>query len=150
MFSEGLIAAKSEALVLAARNDDAVLAATEQRDKFIGTVLPSDHDDPQRSPRQRITQRAADVTEYIRKRISEIPLNLRQEPYDFVFHVLYKEVGEKDLYNTFTRIREIGSTAYNASETSIQVSDANSYDDVCTIFLSSFDRIFNSWKKSLN
>lgn len=145
LFSAELIAAKDEALILAARSESTVLPATERRDEFHGAAEKSTFEGAGRSARQRITQKSVDVAEHIRRRIAEAPLQLRQEPYDFVFNVLYQQDGEKELYNTFTRIREISSVAYNSSETSIRMPDANSYDDICTVFIASFDKAFDAW-----
>lgn len=149
LFKEGLIAAKDEALVLVAKTEGG-LVASEARDQASISVDQERYIRADTSPRKSILDNLIRATNHVRSRVDTLPLQMRREPYDFVFENLRKEVGGIELYNTFTKLREMSAVAYNSSENRINSSDANSYADICSVFISSFDRVFEEWHSRVN
>lgn len=81
--------------------------------------------------------------------LSQLPLEIRRQPSDFIFYDLRDFKGSYPLYEVYSRIRELANMALYADEKALNDKDVREFDELCNTFLEAFKIQFDEFKKRL-
>lgn len=102
---------------------------------------------PRRSrPKDRIYDRFGDLEKKLSIMISELPLDKRRQPADFIFYDLREFKEFYPLYEAYQRIRELSSVAVFADDKALSDQDVKGFDELCNRFIEAFRSQLDRYK----